>query len=47
MACDTAETAFGLIALYEKRGYRRMGDMKWNETNYRSVVLAKTLRVKA
>lgn len=47
MACDTAEGALDLITLYEKRGYRRVGDMQWNETNYRSVVLAKSLRLKS
>lgn len=44
MACDTAEGALDLIATYVKWGYRRVGTVQWDLVNYRSVVLAKSLR---
>jgi GNAT superfamily N-acetyltransferase len=43
IACDTAEPAKALIAMYERRGYRTVGTVQWDVTNYRSVVLAKPL----
>lgn len=44
LACDTAEGAEDLIALYARRGYRAVGHVQWDVTNYRSVILSKTLR---
>jgi ribosomal protein S18 acetylase RimI-like enzyme len=44
LVCDTAENAKGLIDYYSKRGYRFIDYVKWNHTNYRSVVLAKELK---
>ncbi len=43
IACDTAESAAHLIAFYRRRGYRPAGRADWEATNYRSVLLAKTL----
>ena len=43
LACDTAEMAHHLIALYEKRGMHQVGDVDWKDTNYRSVLLLKDL----
>jgi GNAT superfamily N-acetyltransferase len=43
IALDTAEPATHLIALYEARGYRCIGHEQWKHTNYRSVILSKTL----
>jgi GNAT superfamily N-acetyltransferase len=43
LALDTAEATTGLIALYEKRGYRLVGRADWDVTNYQSVVMAKRL----
>lgn len=43
LACDTAEPATDLIALYERRGFRRVGTVRWESVNYRSVVLSKPL----
>lgn len=44
IACDTAESAAHLIALYERRGYRAVGFVDWRPTtNYRSVILSKAL----
>lgn len=43
IALDTAEPAAHLIALYEARGYRFAGYEQWNHTNYRSVILSKSL----
>jgi GNAT superfamily N-acetyltransferase len=43
LACDTAEGAKHLIALYEKRGYRIVGTVDWGETNYLSVILSKEI----
>lgn len=43
LACDTAEGAVHLIALYKKRGYRQVGTADWKGTSYISVVLSKTL----
>ncbi len=44
LALDTAETAFHLIAFYKKRGYRFIEYTRWNEVNYRSVIMSKTLK---
>ena len=43
VAVDTSEHAEHLIAWYRRQGYRYVGDADWNVTNYRSVVLSKTL----
>jgi GNAT superfamily N-acetyltransferase len=43
VAVDTSENAVHLIRWYEHQGYRLMGNADWNVTNYRSVVLSKTL----
>jgi GNAT superfamily N-acetyltransferase len=44
VALDTAEQARDLIEMYERRGYRFVEYAQWEQVNYRSVVLAKTLR---
>lgn len=43
LALDTAETAYYLIGYYKKRGYRSVERIKWDMTNYHSVVLSKSL----
>lgn len=43
LALDTAEGASHLIRWYEKLGFRFIGYMDWSSTNYRSVVMSKTL----
>lgn len=43
LACDTAEGAVHLIAMYRKRGFRQVGTADWEGTNYMSVVLSKSL----
>lgn len=43
LAPNTSEQAHDLIAMYEKKGYRIVGHVKWPEVNYRSVILSKTL----
>lgn len=43
LALDTAEGATHLIAYYNKRGYRFIDYHSWGTTNYRSVILSKTL----
>jgi ribosomal protein S18 acetylase RimI-like enzyme len=43
IACDTAEGATHLIEMYGRRGYRLVGRVDWDETNYESVVLSKEL----
>ncbi len=43
LALDTSEHAQDLIAMYEKRGYRLVGYTQWDVTNYRSVILSRTL----
>lgn len=40
---DTAEQADHLIAWYKKLGYRFIDYINWDVTNYRSVILSKTL----
>ncbi len=43
IALDTAEGATHLIDLYKRRGYREVGIADWNETNYKSMILSKSL----
>lgn len=43
MVIDTAEGANHLIEMYQRRGYRLVDRVKWDVTNYTSVVLAKSL----
>lgn len=43
IALDTSERASHLIRMYEKRGYRFVQHHQWPTTNYRSVVMSKTL----
>ncbi|KAB7672051.1 GNAT family N-acetyltransferase [Bacillus sp. B1-b2] len=43
LALDTAEGASHLIQYYGKKGYRFIEYVNWNHTNYRSVVLSKSL----
>jgi hypothetical protein len=43
LACDTSEHASELRATYSRRGYREVGFVRWDVTNYRSVILSKTL----
>lgn len=43
LALDTAETAYHLIEFYKKRSYRYIETVKWDVTNYKSVVLSKSL----
>ena len=45
VALDTAESATELIAMYRRHGYAEIGNVDWRpRVNYRSVVLAKTVR---
>lgn len=43
IALDTAEGAAHLIEYYKKRGYRFIEYVNWEVTNYRSVILSKSL----
>ncbi len=43
LALDTAETAYHLIAYYEKRGYRYIETIQWQHANYPSVIMSKSL----
>ena len=43
LALDTSEHAQHLIRYYASRGYRFVEFARWEEVNYRSVILAKTL----
>lgn len=43
LALDTSEHAKHLIEMYDKRKYRFIEYHQWNITNYRSVVMSKTL----
>lgn len=45
LALDTAETASHLIHYYQLRNYRFIEHVKWDVTNYRSVILSKTLTI--
>jgi GNAT superfamily N-acetyltransferase len=44
LAPNTSEHAEDLIAMYTRKGFRFIEYVQWDEVNYRSVVLAKTLR---
>lgn len=43
LALDTAEPAAHLVEWYTRLGYRFIEHAQWQHTNYRSVVLSKTL----
>ncbi|HTV40404.1 MAG TPA: GNAT family N-acetyltransferase [Candidatus Sulfotelmatobacter sp.] len=43
LALDTAEGAQHLRRWYERLGFRLIQFISWNETNYRSVILSKSL----
>lgn len=43
LACDTAESATHLIALYERHGFRVVDRANWNMVNYASVILSRPL----
>ncbi len=47
LALDTSDQAEDLIVWYHRRGYRLVGDVDWEVTNYRSVVLSKHLALPA
>lgn len=44
IALDTAEPATHLVEWYTRLGYRHVGHTNWQQTNYRSVLLSKSLR---
>lgn len=44
MALDTAAPALHLIELYSKWGYIEVGRHSWEDTNYESVIMRKTLK---
>jgi GNAT superfamily N-acetyltransferase len=46
LALDTAEPASDLCAYYARHGYRFVEFVRWDDTNYRSVVLSKRLGVR-
>lgn len=43
LALDTAQSASHLISLYARWGFREVGSVQWESTNYRSVILSKPL----
>lgn len=43
IAIDTSEHAADLIALYRRRGYEVIDSIRWPETNYRSLIMTKSL----
>lgn len=43
LALDTAEPAVHLRACYDKMGFRFIEHTDWSTTNYRSVILSKSL----
>lgn len=43
IALDTAEPAHHLVRWYTRCGYRLIETMQWSHTNYRSVVMSKTI----
>ena len=43
LTINTAEKADELVGFYSKRGYRFVGYVQWEETNYRSVLLSKRI----
>lgn len=44
LALDTAEPATHLVEWYARLGYRHIEYADWSHTNYRSVILSKTLQ---
>jgi len=44
IALDTAEPAKHLIDFYARHGYRIVDRVKWEEVNYSSVIMSKSLR---
>jgi len=44
LALDTAEPAEELIRFYAKRGFRFIEYTRWDEVNYRSVVMSKRIQ---
>lgn len=44
LALDTAEPAIHLREWYEGLGFRQVETVQWGSTNYRSVILSKSLR---
>lgn len=44
LALDTAEQATHLHRFYIKHGFRLVGSADWKETNYKSVVMSKSLK---
>lgn len=44
IALDTAEGAADLIETYQRRGYRFIEYAAWEVTNYRSVIMSKSVR---
>lgn len=47
LALDTAEGAAHLRNWYERRGFRVVDHVQWEDTNYRSAVLSKDIFVSA
>jgi predicted N-acetyltransferase YhbS len=43
LALDTAEPATHLVSWYNRLGYRFIEHAQWSHTNYRSVIMSKTL----
>lgn len=43
LALDTSEHAIELINYYTRKGYRKVDTIKWDHTNYASVVLSKSI----
>lgn len=44
LCCDTSENAIDLIRWYLSLGYAEVERVRWDVTNYRSVVLSKSVR---
>ncbi|MCB8749076.1 GNAT family N-acetyltransferase [Rhodoferax sp. U2-2l] len=44
IALDTAESATHLVSWYMRLGYRFIEHAQWTHTNYRSVIMSKTLQ---
>jgi len=43
LALDTSEKALHLVEYYKKKGYKFAQYWQWSATNYRSIIMAKTL----
>lgn len=43
IALDTSEKALHLIEMYQRWGYRLVGETQWDGVNYRSVIMSKRL----